>query len=251
MSKQLVNFKYQEKEVRIVKDEQGEPWWVAKDVCDVLEISNSRDALQRLPEIMKGVANIDTLGGTQQVNTISEAGVYKLVFSSRKPEAEKFTDWIALEVLPSIRKHGMYATPDTVEKMLNDPDVMIQALTALKEERLKRQALEAEKQALIPKAEFFDAVADSKDAIDMGHVARVLDCGMGRNKLFALLRQKNILMQGNLPYQEYCDRGYFRVIEQKYSKPDGSTHISFRTLVYQRGLDFIRKIIECEYKKAA
>jgi anti-repressor protein len=244
MTNQLAVFRYQDTQVRTVTDEQGEPWFVAKDVCEVLDLGDVSKAVSRLPQSMKGTNSILTPGGHQDMLIVTEAGLYKLIFTSRKPEAEAFTDWVVEEVLPSIRKHGIYATPSTVEAMLNDPDVMIQALTALKDERAKRVALEEERKALIPKAEFFDSVADSKDAVDMGRVAKVLNCGIGRNRLFALLRDKGILMSNNTPYQGLLDRGYFRVIEQKYSKPDGSTHISFRTLVYQRGLEFIRRTVQ-------
>lgn len=97
-----------------------------------------------------------------------------------------------------------------------------------------------------PKAEFFDAVAGSKDAIDMNRAAKLIyeETRMGRNKLFKLLREKGVLMKDNIPYQEYIDKGYFRTIEQKYTKPDGTTHIYIKTLVYQKGLDFIRKVIK-------
>lgn len=101
-------FSYQNKEVRtVIKD--GQPYFVAKDVCDVLEIEKHRDAVSRLNDSQRGSVLVDTLGGRQEMAAINEAGVYKLVFTSRKPEAERFTDWIASEVLPSIRKHGMYA----------------------------------------------------------------------------------------------------------------------------------------------
>jgi len=95
-----------------------------------------------------------------------------------------------------------------------------------------------------PKAEFYDAVAGSKNAIDIGSAAKVLDMGIGRNKLFEILRNKGILMSNNIPYQKYIDRGYFRTIEQKYSKPDGTICINIKTLVYQKGLDFIRKLLK-------
>jgi prophage antirepressor-like protein len=100
-------FNYQEKMVRtVIKD--GEPWFVAKDVCEILKISDTWNAISRLSENTKGTDTISTLGGIQEMNVISEAGVYKLVFTSRKPEAEKFTDWLASEVIPSIRKTGGY-----------------------------------------------------------------------------------------------------------------------------------------------
>lgn len=94
---------------------------------------------------------------------------------------------------------------------------------------------------MAPKAEFFDAVAESKDAIDLGSAAKVLNMGMGRNGLFDFMRENAILMPNNQPYQKYIDQGYFRTIEQKYTKPDGTTCINIKTLVYQKGLDFIRK----------
>ena len=95
-----------------------------------------------------------------------------------------------------------------------------------------------------PKEEFFDAVAESKDAIEIGKVAKVLNYpGIGRNKLFDILRKKKILMQNNIPYQKYIDCGYFRTIEQKYATPDGEIKISIKTLVYQKGVDYIRKLL--------
>ena len=103
---------------------------------------------------------------------------------------------------------------------------------------------------MAPKAEFFDAVTDSKDAIAIGEAAKVLNMGIGRNKLFQLLRGKKILMRNNVPYQEFIDRGYFRVIEQKWTTSEGETRISIKTLVYQKGLDFIRRQMETSRKEA-
>lgn len=130
-----------------------------------------------------------------------------------------------------------------IEKEFNSPErIMARALRIADETINDLKMLTAE---LKPKADFFDAVADSKSAIELGTAANVLDMpGIGRNKLFQILRARNILKDNNEPYREYLDRGYFRVIEQKYSKPDGTTHISIKTLVYQRGLDFIRKILQ-------
>ncbi|HSA75849.1 MAG TPA: phage antirepressor KilAC domain-containing protein [Candidatus Nitrosocosmicus sp.] len=99
-------------------------------------------------------------------------------------------------------------------------------------------------QIMAPKAEFYDAVTGSSDTIDLGECAKVLAIkNVGRNKLFEILRDKNILMQKNQPYQKYVDAGYFRIVESTYTKPDGSTHISIKTVVYQKGLDFIRKLV--------
>lgn len=138
-------------------------------------------------------------------------------------------------------------TEQTIEQALVNPDFLIRLATNLKAEQDKRKELEAEKQALLPKAEFYDAVAGSRDAIEMQHVAKVLGIkGMGRNNLFEFLRNKGILDRQNIPYQKYVDAGYFRVIEQKWNKPTGDTCINLKTLVYQKGIDFIRKIIKEE-----
>lgn len=111
-----------------------------------------------------------------------------------------------------------------------------------------KQAEQIEKQNQLlleqkPKVDFFEAVTGSKDTVDIGTVAKVLNKKIGRNKLFEILRDKNILMASNMPYQKFIDCGYFRVIETKYNKPDGSTHIGFKTLVYQKGVNYINKII--------
>jgi len=95
-----------------------------------------------------------------------------------------------------------------------------------------------------PKAEFYDIVTESKDTIDMGNAAKVLNLGFGRNTLFEKLRDKKVLMHNNKPYQTYIDRGYFRVIETSFDKPDGSTHINIKTLVYQKGLEFIKNSLK-------
>lgn len=109
-------------------------------------------------------------------------------------------------------------------------------------------ALLVDNQRMKPKEEFFDAVADSKDAIEIGKVAKVLNRpGIGRNKLFEILRDRGVLMKNNIPYQKYIDNGCFRTIEQKYSVPNGDVRINIKTLVYQKGIERIRRILD-EYR---
>jgi anti-repressor protein len=124
----------------------------------------------------------------------------------------------------------------------NIPQTFSQALMLAAKQAEKLELQSKQIQELEPKADFYDAVTDSKTAIDIGRAAKVLDMGIGRNKLFQKLRDEKILMYNNIPYQEYIDRGYFRVIESKYQKPDGSTHIQLKTLVYQKGMTFIRNL---------
>lgn len=141
--------------------------------------------------------------------------------------------------------HGV-VNNNTPSYQIADP---IKRAEAWIEEQKEKIALENKVKADKPKVEFFDAVADSKTAVSMNEVAKCLAIpGYGRNNLFKFLRNKNILMDNNLPYQEYIDRGYFRVIEQKWTGKDGMPQISYKTLAYQKGLDFIRKIINDEKK---
>lgn len=130
-----------------------------------------------------------------------------------------------------------------VEKKWNSPEYVMNR--ALEISRQKVERLMLENKELKPKAEFFDAVADSKNAIQMSEVAKVLNYpGYGRNRLFEFLREKKVLMPNNQPYQKYVDCGYFRVVEQKYTKPNGDIAINIKTLVYQKGVNYIRKFLE-------
>lgn len=137
---QVFNFKNYGVRTVIVNNE---PWFVAKDVCDVLNISNSRDAISRLDNDEKDAVGLtDTIGRKQDTAIINEFGVYSLVFASHKPEAKEFKRWITHEVIPSIRKHGAYLTPQKIEEVLLNPDFIIRLATDLKTEREKVQALQ-------------------------------------------------------------------------------------------------------------
>lgn len=124
------------------------------------------------------------------------------------------------------------------------PKTLPEALRLAADLAEKNMQLESQNKVMLPKAEFFDTVAGSKDAIAIGDAAKVLNMGIGRNKLFQILRANKVLMKDNIPYQEYIDRGYFRTIEQKWTTPEGETKINIKTLVYQKGLDYIRKVLK-------
>ena len=211
-----------------VSQVDGEPWFAAKDVCDALEIGNSRQALVRLDDDEKGVISTDTHGGVQQLQAVNEPGLYTLVLSSRKPEARAFKRWITHEVIPSIRRHGMYATPQAAEAMLNDPDVMIATLQALKAERAKAAELAAANAALAPKALFADAVASSDRCILVGDLAKLLKqngYNTGQRRLFARLHEDGYLMWSagkHMPTQRAMEQGLFKLKEHSGLKPDGS-----------------------------
>lgn len=182
----------------------------------------------------KGVSEMDipTNGGIQTMKIIPEGDIYRLIIRSNLPSAERFEMWVFDEVLPSIRKTGSYNLPQTYAE----------ALRALADKAEEAERLAIENKEMKPKADFFDAVADSKTALPMDQVAKVLDMGIGRNKLFEFLRQRNVLQSNNIPYQRYVDAGWFRTIEQHYQK-GYEPCINTKTLVYQKGVDGIRKML--------
>ena len=211
--------------VRVV-ERDGEPWFVAADVCKALEIANNRDALTRIDDDEKGVALADTLGGKQEVTIVNEPGLYSLVLGSRKPEAKVFKRWVTHEVLPTIRKTGGYVQAGREEefieryfpafsdetKLIMVKDLRAQVL-ALKADNAKQQAQLAEQQ---PKVEFADHVADSKTLLTVSAFAKIVqneDIKLGRNKLMAWLRDSGYLRANNEPYQQYIKQGLFRVRE--------------------------------------
>lgn len=212
-----------------------DPWFVGKDIADALGYKDTADALRKhVDDEDKRLVKVGDLPTLEMSNygayIINESGVYSLILRSQLPDARRFKRWVTSEVLPSIRKTGAYHTPKTYAE----------ALRALADEAEKAEALKKQNQLMQPKAEFFDAVTDSKTAIPIGDVAKILDIGIGRNKLFEFLREKNILTSDNRPYQRYIDAGYFRVIEQKY-EVNGEVRINIKTLVFQKGIDWIRK----------
>lgn len=214
----------------------NEPWFVGRDVAEVLGYSNTRDAISKhVDEEDKGVAKCDTPSGAQQMTIINESGMYSLILSSKLPNAKKFKRWVTSEVLPSIRKTGSYNLPD-----FNNPAEAARAWAKEYEEKQKALAQVTE---MKPKAEFYDDVTGSTDTIDIGSVAKVLNIpNMGRNKLFAFLRENKILNRKNEPYQEYVDKGYFRQIETSWEH-NGTTHINLKTVVFQKGVDYIRQLV--------
>ena len=237
-------FNYNSVEVRTIQND-GEPWFVLKDVCNVLHIGNSRDVVARLDHDEKGVGQIDTLGGKQEMTIINESGLYNVILRSDKPEAKPFRKWVTSEVLPTIRRHGMYATPDTVEKMLADPDTTIKLLETIKQERAARLALEAKAEADKPKVLFADAVSASHTSILVGDLAKLLrqnGVEIGQNRLFSFLREKGYLCSHgeryNLPTQRSMDRGWFQVKETTINQPDGSIRITRTVKVTGKGQQY-------------
>lgn len=228
---QLFNFENHEVRSLLLNNE---PWFVGKDVADVLGYSNSRKAMadhvdDEDKEVLTSrnvtLENIPNRG----ITVVNESGLYSLILSSKLPSAKKFKRWVTSEVLPSIRKHGAYMNADTLEQALTSPDFLIKLATELKNEKEKRAELENQNKQMKPKALFADAVATSHTSILVGELAKILKQNgieMGQKRLFAWLREKGYLIkrQGtdyNMPTQKSMDLGLFEIKEGSYVNGSG------------------------------
>lgn len=233
----------------------NEPWFVGKDVATALGYKNTKDALathiESCDKIM-GSQNAtpsitDSMGRTQHPTWINESGLYALIFGSKLESAKRFKHWVTSEVLPSIRKHGVYA----VDELINNPEMAIKAFTALKEEREKNKVLIADNKRMKPKEIFADAVASSKTSILIGDLAKILKQNgieTGQKRLFEQLRQEGYLMKSgnskNMPTQKAMEKGLFEVKETTINNPDGSIRVTKTTKVTGIGQQyFINKFL--------
>lgn len=221
-----------------------EPYFNLNDVCKILEINNPSQAKTRL--MRDGVISnevIDNLGRKQQANFINEPNLYKLIFQSRKAEAEEFTNWVTSEILPTIRKHGAYMSESVIERTLTDPDYLIQLATTLKEERQKRILAEEENLRNKPKVLFSDSCEVAENSILIGEFAKRLKQNglknMGQNRLFEWLRKNNYLCKSgerrNQPTQYSMEQGLFETKVRVINNPDGSTRTTTTTKMTGKG----------------
>lgn len=236
-----------------------EPYFSLNDVCRILEIKNPRDAKSRLNLDGVGTTDgVDSLGRRTDVTMINESNLYKLIFQSRKPEAERFADWVTSEVLPAIRKHGAYMTDGVIERTLTDPDYLIMLATNLKEEKAKRALAEAVNERNKPKILFADTVSASKRSCLMGELAKMisqeairqgkLDKKIGQNKLFAWMRNKGYLCKGgerrNQPKQSYVEQGLFEIKKGTRLDGQGNNIVTSTTKITGKGqIYFVNKFL--------
>lgn len=237
-------------EIRTVEI-NNEPWFIGKDVAEILGYSNPRDALSKhVDNDDKGVAKCDTLGGSQDLTIINESGLYSLILSSKLPNAKAFKRWVTSEVLPAIRKHGLYAIDDILE----NPDIAIQALTKLKEERAARKALELDNQVksqqiaeLQPKATYYDLILQCKDLLSVTEIAK--DYGMSAKGLNAMLHELGVQFNQSgvwFLYAKYQHEGYTQTKTQNYNRPDGTQGSKVHTYWTQKGRLFIYNLLKSE-----
>ena len=232
--------------IRVVEVD-GEPWFVGKDVATILGYSNTRDALDRHvdQEDKNTVVNPDGNRGNPNMIIINESGLYSLFFSSKLPGAKQFKKWVTGEVLPSIRKHGAYMTPETLEAAILNPDTMIKLCTALKDEQEKCKVLKAENSSLKvdltiaqPKAEYFDELVDRNLLTSFRETAKQLEV---KERAFVnfLLEHKYIYRDKRGKLMPYADKnnGLFEVKECYNEKTQWS---GTQTLVTPKGRETFR-----------
>ena len=251
-------------EIEIFKNEEfgeirtllinDEPWFVGKDVTEILGYSNPSKALSDHVDEEdklnnKSLSSLGQRGGW----IINESGLYSLILSSKLPTAKKFKKWVTSEVLPSIRKHGAYMTNETLEEALTSPDFLIKLATELKKEKEQRQALEKEQKKNAPKVLFADAVSGSNTSILIGDFAKILKQNgvkIGQNKLFSWLRENNYLIKRrgssyNMPTQKSMDLGLFEIKENTITKSDGDTLITMTAKLTGKGQTyFMNKFVK-------
>lgn len=223
----------------------GESWLVGRDVAERLGYSNPRKAIiDHVDDEDKcdGVTIRDSMGREQNPICINESGLYSLVLGSKLPNAKKFKRWVTSEVLPAIRKHGGYLTPEKMEEALLNPDVLIRLATELKDEREARKALESKVAEDAPKVLFAQAVEQAENSILVGDLAKLIKqngTDIGQKRLFARLRAEGYLGKigesYNMPTQRAMEMQLFRISERTINNPDGSVRLTRTVKVTGKG----------------
>lgn len=230
----------------------NEPWFVGKDVVDILGYQNgSRDINRHVEEEDRQNYQNGTFESNRGLTIINESGLYSLILSSKLPKAKEFKHWVTSEVLPAIRKHGGYLSPEKIEEVLSDPDTIIKLATTLKEEQAKRREAEAKLEKAKPKMIFADAVSASEQTILIGELAKLIKQNghdIGQKRLFQWMRDNGYLIKRgadyNIPTQRAMEMGLFRIKESTVVKPDGSTSLNKTTKVTGKGQQyFINKFL--------
>lgn len=235
----------------------SEPYFVGKDVADILGYSNSTKAILNHVDLEDRDAFPirDSIGRMQKTITINESGLYSLILSSKMPKAKEFKHWVTSEILPSIRKHGAYMTSETLEKVMNDPDSWIKMLTALKNTREQTEKLKLEVKEQAPKVLFANAVSTSNQTILIGELAKLLKqngVNTGQQRLFKWLRDNGYLIKRkgtdyNAPTQRAMELGLFKVKETVITHSDGHIVVNKTTKVTGKGQEyFINKFLDKE-----
>ncbi|HHE1040521.1 TPA: phage antirepressor KilAC domain-containing protein [Enterococcus faecium] len=241
---QIFNFEQNEVRTILVNDE---PYFVGKDIADVLGYSNPQKAIRDHVDLEDKTQNDSfTVNGTAVV-LINESGLYSLILKSKLPSAKKFKRWVTSEVLPAIRKHGGYLTPEKVEEALLNPDTIIQLATQLKEERTGRLIAEQKIAEYEPKISYLDSILSSTDSVTISQIAA--DYGMSPQQMNKLLHKLGIQKKvGNqwLLCKKHMRQGYTKSHTTEIPKSDGGTKVVMNTKWTQKGRLFIYESLKKE-----
>ena len=227
-------------EVRVLLANNGNPIFCAKDVAVALGYKDPTNAIK---QHCRGVAIhhpiVDSMGREQTARFITEGDMYRLIASSKLESAQQFESWVFDDVLPSIRNHGVYATPQTIERMLADPDTMIATLKALKAERQRADALMEDNARLLPKATMYDVAIEAEGTMTVTQAARYLaqhDKSVNVKRLYALLRADGLICkQDNAPTKKAIERGY--MVQMLTTRSDGKANPPYARMT-RKGLDW-------------
>ena len=236
-------------------EQQGEPKFLLKDVCNILGLGHVATVSRRLGDDVVSKHPIqDSLGRTQLTTFVNEDGLYDVILDSRKPEAKRFRKWITSEVIPSIRKHGAYMTPETIEQALLNPDTLIKLATNLKEEQQKRIQAEQTIKKQQPLVDFAETCMTSEKSLLVREVAKLISkqgISIGERRLYQKLRDWKLIFENkNEPYQQFVDRGYFEIAQGVKETPKGSfTWLTMR--VTPKGQAYIINRLKKEAMKGA
>ena len=218
---------------------EGEPWFVANDVCTILDIN--RTQTRRLDDDEKGVCSMHTPGGEQNVGIVNEYGLYNLILGSRKPEAKAFRRWITHEVLPSIRRHGVYATNSALKKFLDNPELIMELGAVMLRERDRANALSDELKIACPKAEYFDTFISPGDCTNIRNTAKELQ--VPERQFCRFLLESRLMYRSPagtlMPYSKSQKDGLF-IVKDFYSK---SGFFGAYSLITPKGKDLIRTML--------
>ncbi|MDV8116116.1 BRO family protein [Bacillus cereus] len=231
-------------------------WFVAKDVCDVLEIGNITKTMSRLDEDEFTTSKVvDSQGRSQEMFIINESGLYSLIMTSRKPQAKAFKKWVTSEVLPSIRKHGAYMTDQVLEQAVTDPAFMIGLLTNLKEEKEKLAAAQQQIVQQQPLVVFAEACMQSEQTLKVSEVAKLATkqgVKIGQRQLFAKLREWELMFKRSTePTQPAVEKGYFEIAQGVKQKPNGEAFTWTTTYVTPKGQAYIIDRLKKEQEQEA
>ena len=245
---ELQNFNFSGQDVRIITI-NDEPWFVGKDVADILGYSNSRKALSdHVDDEDKGVTKSDTLGGNQNITIINESGLYSLILKSKKPEAKQFKRWVTSEVLPTIRKHGAYMTDKKAQDVLHGnglADLLIQAGEQIKSLEFDKQQLQVELEEVREKTTYLDLILESPDDILTTQIAQ--DYGYSAVSFNRILHDLRIQRKVNkqwVLYSKYMGKGYIGSRTSDFVDSKGIARTSITTTWKQKGRKFLYEVLK-------